>query len=462
VSGNWQSESLTNYLNNNTTPDATDNHRIRIPVGAVLGGWTSISLTQYNQSNVTAADGTDGVQIANATTSPFTLWQDTTQATYNAGNTVNTAADGYKIILSAASQTPWTTVTSTEYNNSNTSASATDGSDGYQAPTSTTAPYTLWQNSTESAYNTGNVDSSTTDGWKTITSGASQTPWTGGYSQTSYNKSNTTGDSSDGWRIQPIYTAPYSSWEASTQSAYNAGQPGTPSGWRTYHSYTAPFLASEVTDGPSYVAGKTNGDPLNNGDGWTATKIYVPPYTGYDATRTYSKTNRQILGDLIDPAGLVDPIKDATGTVINAEVANMYSSTNWSDVKGALQAIALGQCGGTLTLQTRIGGTTPANDTFTYSNSLSNTKVETSGSKRSGTFDFAIPSGGSITVEIQQARTTVGVDHYAPTGSPWSCKAGGVAVTPTIVDVPGPWESIRLTIAANQAVSCIQNVTFTP
>jgi hypothetical protein len=273
--------------------------------------------------------------------------------------------------------------------------------------------------------------------------------------------SNTTSDSSDGWRDVVTYTAPYSSWEPSTQAAYNAGVNGNPSGWKTYRSYTAPFSSSEVTNEASYVAGKTAGiDPTNNSDGWTATKVYVPPYTGYDASRTYSKTNRQILGDLIDPSGLVDPIKDAGGNVINAEVANMYSSTQWSDVQAALKAIALGQCGGTLTLQTRVNGTTPANDTFTYNNTLNNTKVETSGSKRSGTFDFAIPSGGSITAEIQQITTTTLVDHYTPTG--WSCKAGGVAVTPTIVDVPGPWDSIRLNVAANQAVSCIQNVTYTP
>jgi hypothetical protein len=89
--------------------------------------------------------------------------------------------------------------------------------------------------------------------------------------------------------------------------------------------------------------------------------------------------------------------------------------------------------------------------------------VQTSGSKRSGTFDFAIPSGGSITADIQQATTTTLQDHYAPASPQWTCKAGGATVTPTIVDVPNtPWDTIRLTVAANQAVSCIQNVTYIP
>ncbi|HEY0520198.1 MAG TPA: vWA domain-containing protein [Ilumatobacteraceae bacterium] len=489
-SGSWSSESLSNYLNKNTTPDSTDNHRIRI-TGAlgswttltsaqydasnVASGsadavqtivsaaaqtpWTSITLADYNLSNTTAADGTDGFQIANSFTTPFTLWQNTTQTAYNAGNTNNTATDGWKTILSAASQTPWTAITSTEYTNSNTTAS--DGTDGYQALTNLTSPYTLWQSTTQSAYDAANVDSTSTDGWRTNLSGASATPYTS-ITQATYTKSNTTTDSTDGYRITPSYTSPYSQWEASTQSAYNAGQPGNPSGWRTYRSYTAPFSSSEVTTEANYVAGKSATiDPTVNSDGWTATKVYVAPYTAYDAKHTYSKTNRQILGDLIDPSGIVAPLKDASGNVINAEVANMYTTTAWVDIKDALASIALAQCGGTVTLQTRVNGTTPANDTFTYNNTLDNTKVETSGSKRSGTFDFAIPSGGSITAEIQQQRTTTVVDHYTPAG--WTCKAGGVPVTPTIVDVPGtPWDTIRLNVAANQAVSCIQNVTFTP
>src|SRR6185295_6806664 len=106
-------------------------------------------------------------------------------------------------------------------------------------------------------------------------------------------------------------------------------------------------------------------------------------------------------------------------------------STVWADLEFALKAIALGQCGGTLTLQTRVGTSTPANDTFTYSNTLDQTKVETSGSKRSGTFDFAIPGGGSVTAEIQQQNVS-SLKHYAPAG--WTCKAAGLPVTPQIID----------------------------
>ncbi len=42
------------------------------------------------------------------------------------------------------------------------------------------------------------------------------------------------------------------------------------------------------------------------------------------------------------------------GQYINVETANLYASNNWNQLPVALKAIALGECGGTLTLQTRL------------------------------------------------------------------------------------------------------------
>jgi hypothetical protein len=85
----------------------------------------------------------------------------------------------------------------------------------------------------------------------------------------------------------------------------------------------------------------------------------------------------------------------------------------------------------------------------------------TSSEFRSGTFDFAITSGSSVTPEITQQNTSVLDTHYQPDG--WSCKAAGLPITPQVVDVPGTvWDSIRLPIAANAAVSCIQKVKWVP
>ena len=485
--GSWQSESQSNFLKFNSTPDSTDNHRIRFtgtPSGwtsitlaqynaanAAVGeadavrtalsgpltGWNSITAAEYNLSNTTPSDALDGFQTVNLFTSPFNLWVTATQTEYNAGNSTSASTDGFQTLVTG-SATSWTSITSADYNINNTTADATDG---FQTAKMYTSPFSLWENTTQAFYDPANSTTDGTDGWKTITSG-SATSWTD-VTQAQYMASNTTTDSTDGWQIVKAYGSPLNTWEATTQSIYNTNNTTLDStdGYRTYRSYTSPFNAWESTDEATYVANKTAGvDPSVTTDGWTATKVYVPPYTGYDATHTYSRTNYDILGQLIDPAGLVTPITDVNGTVTNSEVANMYSTADWSKLQGALKAIALGQCGGTLTLQTRVGGTTPANDTFTYSNTTDNTKVETSGSKRSGTFDFAIPSGGSVTAVIQQQNVSA-LKHYTPAG--WVCKAGGVPVIPSIIDVPGtPWDSIQVVIAANEALSCIQNVTWVP
>jgi hypothetical protein len=85
--------------------------------------------------------------------------------------------------------------------------------------------------------------------------------------------------------------------------------------------------------------------------------------------------------------------------------------------------------------------------------------VQTSAAYRSGTFDVALPGGATQEVTISPQEFTDLV-RYAPAG--WSCKSGGVAYPFTVVPIEGhsPWTSIRLSVGPNQAVSCIQSVTF--
>jgi hypothetical protein len=488
--GSWSSQSASNYFNNNTTSDSTDNWRVRVTGTISTTSWSSITLTQYKNTNTavgtgdgfrarvsgsasswtsitsseyslsnTTSDATDGYQIAPAYSSPYNSWESTTQSNYSSNNSTTSATDGWRTRETSPSA-GWISVSSSEYNASNTTSDATDG---WQIATLNTAPYSSWTNSTQALYDAGNTTTDSTDGWRINLSSATSgsTTWTS-VPVAQFDASNTTTDSTDGWRVVKTYSAPFSIWEATTQGAY-AGANSTSDesdGWRTYVSYTSPFDTWESTDEATYIANNVGTDPTDGSDGWLATKVYVSPYTAYDATRTYSRSNRDILGQLIDPAGLVLPTTDADGNVDNAEVANMYSTTDWTKLEGALKAIALAQCGGTLTLQTRVGGTTPAGDTFTYVNTLDATKVETGQSKRSGTFDFSIPTGGSVTVDIHPLIVSSLV-HYTPAG--WSCKAAGVAVTPVPVDIPNtPWDGIRLTVRANDAVSCIQNVTYIP
>jgi hypothetical protein len=147
----------------------------------------------------------------------------------------------------------------------------------------------------------------------------------------------------------------------------------------------------------------------------------------------------------------------------------MYVLPAWDQLPNALRAVALSQCGGTLTLQTQVAGTRAA-DPFTYQQTaiLSPTganlpseplTVTTTSSYPSGTFDFDITDGSYVTVEIQPT-TISNLTGYAP--SSWSCRAGTATRTFTNVDIANTtWKGIRVRVAANEAVSCIQTVTRT-
>ncbi len=278
----------------------------------------------------------------------------------------NTATDGYKVILTAASQTPWTSITLADYNESNTTGDATttnDATDGYQWVTGSTTANTSWVNVTESVYNTGNVDNGAADGWRTTYPGGGS--WVGG---------------SPRLVQQEQHDHRLDRWLAHRELVFGAvRQVGgrDPVGLQLRRRWQPQWMADiQVVHVTLHVVAPDRRGNVHRQQEHRlrpdqqrrrmvlATKFYEAPYTGYDATHTYPKTNRQdILGDLIDPSGIVDPIKDASG-VINAEVANMYTTTAWTDVKDALKAIALGQCGGTLTLSTPSPTTTPANEHF--------------------------------------------------------------------------------------------------
>ena len=64
-------------------------------------------------------DATDGFQTVNVYTSPFSLWENSTQAAYDPANTTVDSSDGWRTTTSG-SATSWTTVTAAQYNASNT------------------------------------------------------------------------------------------------------------------------------------------------------------------------------------------------------------------------------------------------------------------------------------------------------------------------------------------------------
>ncbi len=257
----WVSETDITYLSQNTAPGSGDNHRIRVTgtpsnwttmtlaqynqsnsaagpsegVRTSTSGsatpWTSITLADYNLNNTTPSDASDGFQIVNAYSSPYDLWGTATQSAYNTGNTTSASTDGWKTIVTG-SATSWTSITLADYNLSNTTPS--DATDGFQTANAYTSPYDFWETATQTAYNTGNTTSASTDGWKTIVTG-SATSWTS-ITSSDYNLSNTTAsDATDGFQIVNLYSSPFSSWENSTQAAYDPANTTVDSsdGWRT-------------------------------------------------------------------------------------------------------------------------------------------------------------------------------------------------------------------------------------
>ena len=156
------------------------------------------------------------------------------------------------------------------------------------------------------------------------------------------------------------------------------------------------------------------------------------------------------------------------GEWTNVAVAELFVLEDFSTFVSALKAIALGDCGGTVTLSTRTNGSLPTPDPVTFQNSkvfdsagdqlaVEPTVVHTNRTFASGTFDFSIPDGGYVTVEIVPENLSDLVD-YTPAG--WSCKVGNNSVTPGVVPIPDSiWTGISLTVQANEAVACRLDVT---
>ncbi|MDO8392198.1 MAG: vWA domain-containing protein [Actinomycetota bacterium] len=452
--GQWKDTSAATYFTYNTNNGTGDNYRTVLT--GTLGSWTNINATpataktKYDQSNTSAgqADGFRNLvtgtlgswsslssktlfDITNTTydsndgyrpvvPGTITGWTNTTKAYYDTNNAVAGTTDGYKVYTSGTLGS-WTATTTDYYNRSNTT---TDSLDGYREGKQYTAPYDTWEAVTDAAYLASNTTTDNSDGWyATIEYTAPFTTWTS-VTQSAYDQNNTTPDSADGWQVSRLYTSPYSSWEATTASAYTSG---------------------------NTVWGST--------DGWDATKVYTEPYTFHEGYTSSSRKNTLILKDLIDPGGVV-PAQKTGAEYTNAKEATYYELPTWDLFAGAMTSMALAECGGTITLQTKVG-TASAPDPFTYQSSVDMTTATTSAQFRSGTFDFDLAGGISQTVTITPLITT-DLSRYQPTQPiEWTCRSAGVdyPFTTTLID-GGPWTSITLTVAPNKAISCINSVTL--
>jgi len=172
--------------------------------------------------------------------------------------------------------------------------------------------------------------------------------------------------------------------------------------------------------------------------------------------------NRVILARLVSGTDTGVPAVLENGKYMNTDTANMYSLPNWNQFTQALQAVALGKCGGTLTVQTVMNGQ-PVGDEFTYqttsiidsaaaSQSGGLTTVTTSSEFPSGTFDFSIPRGDYVDVTMVPTDLS-SIAGYKPVG--WTCRARGSNRSFGSVAVPDSlWTGISLRVSVNEAMSC--------
>jgi len=419
VGSSWNSTSRSSYESNNTVPGETDGWRAR--VSGTLSNWTSTTLTNFTKSNLNPPNtDADGFRAITNYSSPYTFWAATPEATYNSSNTTSDETDGWRATtVYTAPFATWTSQTLAQYNAGNTTA---DDTDGWRATTVYASPYSLWETTTEATYNT----------------------------------SNTTSDATDGWRVATLYTAPFTTWATITQSAYDAGNTTADESdsYRTVNDYTTPFSLWEPTTEALYNAGNT---AAGTADGWDASKVYSEPFTFHEGSSSYNRPNRDILKQFIAPSGAV-PAVLTNGVYTNSAQATYYELPNFTQFAGAMTSMALAECGGTVTLQTKVG-TASAADPFTYQSSVDLTTATTSAQYRSGTFDYELSTGIAITTTISPMETST-LDAYNPVG--WSCKASGVdyAFTTSPIKTGSPWNKITLSVAPNTAVSCVMTVAL--
>ena len=317
-------------------------------------------------------------------------------------------------------------------------------------------PFTTWTSQTLAQYNAGNTTADDLDGWRATKVYASPYSFWEATTQATYSASNTTSDETDGWRVATLYTAPFDTWTAVTAAQYNAGNTTADESdsWRTVNIYTTPFSLWEPTTEALYNAGNTS---TGTADGWDASKVYTEPFTFHEGSTSYNRPNRDILKQFVAPSGAV-PAVLTNGVYTNAAQATYYELPNFTQFAGAMTSLALAECGGTVTLQTKVGSANAA-DPFTYQSSVDLTTATTSAQYRSGTFDYELSNGTAITVSISPMETST-LNAYNPVG--WACKAGGVnyAFTTSPIATGSPWTKVTLSVAPNTAVSCILTVAL--
>ncbi|MCB0967832.1 MAG: prepilin-type N-terminal cleavage/methylation domain-containing protein [Ilumatobacter sp.] len=203
-------------------------------------------------------------------------------------------------------------------------------------------------------------------------------------------------------------------------------------------------------------------------DDWDA-----PYQSGYPSSGNYYRLlpAEVALGDLIAGNDISNYEGDSTDRYIKVsydggwdaeavEEADLLTTTDFSQFGGALESIALAECGGTLTVQTRLrSDTSPLKKTVGYEASgehLPLTESQTSSVNKTAAFDISTEGGASIDI-LLKPRTLDGTGYRA---DGWTCRSKNVEITdPSKMSIhdagEGPAGGIDLNVAANEAVACV-------
>ena len=140
--------------------------------------------------------------------------------------------------------------------------------------------------------------------------------------------------------------------------------------------------------------------------------------------------------------------------------ADILTTTDFTQFGGALETIALAECGGSLSVQTRVlstGAALPALVTYEVSgDDHPLTESSTSAVSKTAVFDISTENGSSAEV-LLRPRTLDGTGY---TADDWTCRTRNVEITdPGKVSdadpAAGAIAGVNVTVAANEAVSCI-------
>ncbi len=249
---------------------------------------------------------------------------------------------------------------------------------------------------------------------------------------------------------------------SSIPSRFDDNPTGSSFGARAW--YRADFIVDQFRD--IRMIGVGVGDAFD--DSTTVTRSGWPSYRRRGRTYYTPIPNEVFLGDLTAGG---DPSQHGSSASGGYVMRTYNNSTGWGDVSSAnllvtndmtkfgsaLTQIALAECGGTLTVQTRDSAGAPADASITYQ--VGEEVVTTTRIAKAATFD--IPLSGIPSAVVELVPQSFAGTGYTPAS--WGCRAGGsdlVQGTDWDLITPGvPGDGIEVTVSATAAVSCTLRVS---